>query len=63
MPRVDVHSHCSTVEQIDALMRMAALLQDRHQVHLAVFFNLQEFQPVGNPPPLTKEFFDAVENR
>ena len=63
IPRVDLHTHLDSVATADALMQVAAVLEERHQVRLAVVFNLQPFQPVGKPQPLTPESFAEMEKR
>ena len=63
IPLVDVHAHIVSLEMADAVLQVGDLLKNRHGVHLAAFLNLQAFQPVGNAPPLTPEFFDAIESR
>jgi predicted TIM-barrel fold metal-dependent hydrolase len=63
VPRVDLHTHLDTLEVGDALLQVAAALQQRDNVRLAVAFNLQPFQPVGSPRPLTSELFAETEKR
>jgi len=63
IPRVEVHAHIGSIAMADDVLRVAELLKQRHGISLAAFLNLQLFQPVGNPPALTPEFFDEVERR
>jgi predicted TIM-barrel fold metal-dependent hydrolase len=63
IPRVELHAHAGSLEMTDSLVQIADRLKERHGIHIAAFFNLQPFQPVGSPPLLTPESFAEIESR